>query len=98
MIKRSYLIALVALLLGIGSAIAQEARPIMEMVARSIVQKYQHTSCQELAMQRSGPRQHTEMEQRVVQALRNDPQMRVEFISQVAAPIANKLFECGLLP
>jgi hypothetical protein len=38
------------------------------------------------------------MEQRAVQALRNDPQMRTAFINQVAAPIANKLFECGMIP
>ena len=31
-------------------------------------------------------------------ALRNDPQMRAAFIDRVAAPIANKMFECGLLP
>jgi hypothetical protein len=37
-------------------------------------------------------------EQEAVQALRNDPQMRAVFIDKVAAPIANKMFECGLLP
>ena len=30
--------------------------------------------------------------------LRNDPQMRTAFLNQVAAPIANKLFECGMIP
>jgi hypothetical protein len=38
------------------------------------------------------------MEQRAIQALRNDPQMRTEFLNLVAAPIANKLFECGMIP
>jgi len=38
------------------------------------------------------------MEQRALQILRNDPQMRTEFLNRVAAPIANKLFECGLIP
>jgi hypothetical protein len=37
------------------------------------------------------------MEQELVQKLRSDPQMRAEFINRVAAPIANKMFECGLL-
>ncbi len=35
---------------------------------------------------------------RAVQLLPNDPQMRAEFINRVAAPIANKLFECGMIP
>jgi hypothetical protein len=39
-----------------------------------------------------------EMEQRVVTLLQNDPQMRTAFINLVAAPIANKLFECGMIP
>ena len=30
--------------------------------------------------------------------LKNDPQMRTAFINQVAAPIANKMFECGMIP
>jgi len=28
----------------------------------------------------------------------NDPQMRAAFINGVAAPIANRLFECVLIP
>ena len=39
-----------------------------------------------------------EMEERVVRLLHEDPRMRQEFINRVAAPIANKLFECGLIP
>jgi len=30
--------------------------------------------------------------------LQNNPQMRAEFINKVAAPIANKMFECGMIP
>ena len=33
-----------------------------------------------------------------LQAMRNDPQMRAAFIDRVAAPIANKMFECGMIP
>ena len=38
------------------------------------------------------------MEQRVLEMLRHDPQMQTAFINHVAAPIANKLFECGMIP
>jgi hypothetical protein len=38
------------------------------------------------------------MEQRAVEILRNDPQMRMEFLNCVAGPIAPTLFECGLIP
>ena len=29
---------------------------------------------------------------------KSDPQMRTAFINKVAAPIANKMFECGMIP
>jgi hypothetical protein len=38
------------------------------------------------------------MEQNAIQMLRNEPQMRIAFINRVAAPIANKMFECGMIP
>jgi len=37
-------------------------------------------------------------EQRAITVLRNDPQMRAEFINRIAAPIANKMFDCGMVP
>ena len=35
---------------------------------------------------------------RVIEFLRQDPQMRTAFIDKVAGPIVNKMFECGLIP
>ena len=29
---------------------------------------------------------------------REDPQMRQAFFNQIAAPIVNKMFECGMIP
>ena len=100
MIRRFYLLALVSVLLSVGIASAQESYPLMEMIANKIIEKYQTSSCQNLAKQKSKPPtgQQAQMEQRAVQALRNDPQMRTAFINRVAAPIANKLFECGMIP
>jgi hypothetical protein len=37
-------------------------------------------------------------EQEALQKLRNKPAMRLAFINRVAAPIANKMFECGMIP
>jgi hypothetical protein len=37
-------------------------------------------------------------EQRAITILHNDPQMRHAFMDRVAAPIANKMFECGVIP
>jgi len=99
--KRSYLFALVPMLLTVGIASAQQPQyPIMEKVVQKVIGKYQNSSCQQLAQEKSQPPtgQKAEMEQRAIEILRNDPQMRTAFINQVAAPIANKLFECGMIP
>jgi hypothetical protein len=100
MIRRASLLALVSLLLHVGLASAQESFPIMEKVAQKVIEKYQTSSCQQLAQQKSQPPtgQKAQIEQRAIQLLRNDPQMRTEFLNRVAAPIANKLFECGMIP
>ena len=93
-------IGVVSVLLPVGMARAQESFPIMEKLAQKVVEKYQTSSCQQLAQQKSQPPtgQKAQMEQRAIQTLRNDPQMRTAFLNRVAAPIANKLFECGMIP
>ena len=75
---------------------AQQQFPIMDKVANKVIQKYQRESCPQLMAQRDQPR--SPEEQRAIQLLRDDPQMRRAFIDRIAAPIANKLFECGMIP
>ena len=36
--------------------------------------------------------------QRAIQFLKGDSQARIYFINKIAAPIANKLFDCGMIP
>ena len=100
MLKRSYLFALVPMLLHVGIASAQESYPVVDKIAQKVVEKYQNSSCEQLALQKSQPPtgEKAQIEQNAVQILRNDPQMRAEFLNRVAAPVANKLFECGMIP
>jgi hypothetical protein len=84
-----------------GDAHAQPSEyPMMEKIAQKVVQKYQQSSCEELAAQKAQPpsAKKQKMQDRAVDVLHKDPQMRQEFINRVAAPIANKLFECGMIP
>ncbi|HTP01267.1 MAG TPA: hypothetical protein VMJ64_07830, partial [Anaerolineales bacterium] len=78
-----------------GIAGAQEF-PIMNMIADKVIQKYQGMTCEQLWQQKSQPK--PQMEQNLIQALRNNPQMRTEFINKVAPTIVNKMFECGMVP
>ena len=93
MSKRFWLIVVVA---SLTAGIAYAQYPILDMVASKVIQKYQSSSCEQL-WQQKGEAKSME-EQRVIGLLKNDPQMRTAFINQVAAPIANKMFECGMIP
>jgi hypothetical protein len=101
MMNRLLRITFVAAALSFFNVAITDAQPfpMIDKLARKVVEKYQNSSCQQLAMERSQPKQQRgELEQRAIEVLRTDPQMRTEFINRVAAPVANKLFECGLIP
>jgi len=94
MMKRAYLFALLPVVFFVGFASAQDA-PLMNMVADRVIQKYQQATCEQLWKKKG---HQTDEEKNLIQLLKDDPQMRTAFINKVAAPIANKMFECGLLP
>ena len=89
-------LTLIAVVLGVTAGIAYAQYPILDMVAGKVIQKYQSASCEQLWQQKGEPKSMEE--QRIIGLLKNDPQMRTAFINQVAAPIANKMFECGMIP
>lgn len=77
---------------------AQQQYPILDKVAAKVVQKYQNSTCEQLWQKKANPQPPSPEEQKVIEFLKTDPQMRTVFINKVAAPIANKLFACGLIP
>lgn len=38
------------------------------------------------------------MEEKVIQELKSNPDMRKHFLDKIAGPIVNKMFECGMVP
>ena len=98
MMKPRYLFALVPALLFVGVAGAQH--PMLDMAANKVVQKYQQSTCEQLWQEKAQEKGQPKpaMEQEAIQMLRGDPQMSAAFINKVAAPIANKMFECGMIP
>ena len=98
MSKRSCFLIAASVSLAAGVAYAQF--PIMDRVADKVIQKYQSSTCEQLWQERAQGKSQSkpEMEQRVVQMLQQDAQMRQAFFNKVAAPIVNKIFECGMIP
>jgi hypothetical protein len=77
---------------------SQDQHPILDQVANKVIQKYQTASCQQLWAERAQKAPPTPAEAKAIQFLHSDPQMRALFLNKVAAPIANKMFECGMIP
>jgi len=88
-------ISLVAVAMVAGAAIAQQY-PMLDNIANKVVQKYQSSTCEQLWAQKQQPK--SAEEQRLVSALKENPGMRAEFINRVAGPMANKMFDCGMIP
>jgi hypothetical protein len=72
--------------------------PIMDKVADKIILKYQQSTCEQLWVKKSEKTPPTAEEQKAIAFLKSDPQMRTAFINKIAPPIANKMFDCGMIP
>ena len=68
----------------------------MDALAGKVVQKYQQATCEQLLEKRGQPK--SQQEQEVIKLLRSDAARRAAFLDKVAGPIANKMFECGMIP
>jgi hypothetical protein len=101
MIKRVAFASLFTAAIGLlCAAVNAQQYPIMDKIAEKVIQKYQTATCEQLWQERGekGKAPKPQMEQEALQMLKSDPQMRSAFISKVAAPIANKMFECSMIP
>jgi len=86
-------------LLGPGRAKADPQQyPILDKVADKVIQKYQQSTCEDLWKKKSEKAPPSAEEQKAIEFLKSDPQMRTIFINKVAGPIANKMFQCGMIP
>ncbi len=98
------LVLAIGLMLSVGappvSSSGQDQFPILDEIANKVIQKYQHSTCEQLWQERaqSQGKAKPQREQELIQILRNEPLMRTAFINKVAAPVVNKMFECGMIP
>jgi hypothetical protein len=97
-IKRSCLLALLLVLSYWGVVLAQH--PVLDMITNKVIQKYQQSSCEQLTQQKRQKQDQprSTQEQEALKILHADPQLRAEFLNKVSGPIANKMFECGMIP
>ena len=94
MLNRACVFVVAVMLLSVSASASEY--PMLDMVAQKVIQRYESSTCEQLWEARGKPK--PEQEQALLEMLQGDPQMRAVFIDEVAAPVANKMFECGLLP
>jgi len=95
----SIVIAALVLLRPYGAqAKPPQQYPVMDKVADKIIMKYEHSTCEQLWLKKSEKAPPSAEEQKAVAFLKSDPQMRAAFINKIAPPIANKMFDCGMIP
>lgn len=90
------LAALVAAAIVAGGSAARAQGMLLDYAADRVIQKYSTETCEQIKAQRDAPK--TDKEKAALDFLRNDQQARVAFINKIAAPVANKMFECGMFP
>lgn len=79
-----------------GVAVAYSQGILLNFAAERVIQKYQTSTCEQLKQMRSeGP---SFKEKEAIEYLHSDDQARVAFIDKIAAPVANKMFECDMFP
>ena len=69
---------------------------LLDVAADKVIKKYQTATCDELKAQKNEA--PTDKEKEAIQFLRNDSQARIAFINKIAAPVLNKMFDCGMIP
>ena len=85
---------MVSILIVAGAVSAQGM--LLDFAADKVIKKYQTATCDELKAQRKEP--PTDKEKEAVEFLRNDSQARIFFINKIAAPVLNKMYDCGMIP
>ncbi|MGL5060559.1 MAG: hypothetical protein ACRC62_11325 [Microcoleus sp.] len=79
---------------------------LLEAASKLAIEKYQNASCEELSQMQPKSGKNTAAsgspeaiaQAKAIEFLRNNPEIRQKFINRVAPPIANKMFDCNIIP
>jgi hypothetical protein len=97
--RRATALILFSAVFGSSAAMAQSGM-LVDYAADQMVAKFQTSSCEELKADKEKPKtdEQKAKAQSAKEFLQNDAQARAVFVNKVAAPVLNKMFECGMLP
>jgi hypothetical protein len=84
----------ISALIVAGAAVAQQ-NMLLDFAADKMIQKFQTSTCEQLKAAKDAPQ--TDKAKEAKDFLQNDAQAREAFVKKVAAPVLNKMFECGMI-
>jgi len=92
--------SIAAFALVLSSTAAMGQYPVVDQVAAALVQKYNSSSCADLAAERQAAAAAPEspMKQRAGALLQQDAGARAAFVNKVAPTVVNKMIVCGFIP
>jgi hypothetical protein len=85
---------IIVVLIGLG-AWSQRGR-VLDMAADEVTQKFQTATCDQLKARKDEP--PTLVKKVALSLLHDDPEARTAFIDKVAAPVLDKMVQCGMAP
>jgi len=94
-VNRSIGIAVGMLALIVASAASAQGM-LLDAAADKAIKKYQTATCDQLKAQKNEP--PSDKEKEAIEFLRNDSQARISFINKIAAPVLNRMYDCGMIP
>ncbi len=87
------IVVVVVVVAGVGWASRGKA---VELAADEVVKKFSTLSCEQLAAARDEP--PGMLKKVAIGLLHDDAKVREAFIDRIAAPVLNKMIECGMAP
>ncbi len=104
--KKSTLFWVAASAISVSACGNLSKEALLDTAANFVIDKYQNASCEEVADMQPKSAEDAEadggpdakLQAKAIELLQNNPQLREEFINRVAGPIANRMFDCDLIP
>jgi hypothetical protein len=93
--KKSMALAILGTGLLLAGGVAAQSR-LLDYAADKVIKKYQDSTCAQLVEAKEEPK--GEMDKLALDLLYKEPSVAKAFIDKVAAPVANKMLECGMIP
>ncbi|MGO4391327.1 hypothetical protein AB4Z46_08235 [Variovorax sp. M-6] len=81
---------------GNASELAAAEGKVLDLAAAEVIKKFEGASCEQLKARQEEP--PTMARKAAIALLRKHEKARVAFIDRIAAPVLNKMIECGMAP